>query len=350
MDRGGDEPCIAVAEDPERCNLVSGIGNREFRAKVDMTANARRQKHAPKRPPPRDLVSRLERAEETLSPSERRVAEIVQANFDAATRMTIADLAAKAEVSQPTVTRFCRSVGCASFAEFKISLATTLTVASAYLKTERVSDDVGHLAHTIMLRSVNAIRECLDQLDSKTLAQAIDGLAASHRIDVYGQGGGSAAVIEDAKLRFFRLGIPVSAYIDGHQQRMSAATLKPGDSVLAISNSGRSKPVVEAVEIARSFGARTIALTRPDTPLADAAELVIPVAIPESGNVLLPTPSRYAHLAVIDTLAAGVAVQMGARARDTLRRVRYTLARIGVAIPTPSTDPTPLMNGVDAEE
>ena len=317
---------------------------------MDSVAKARRQRRLPKRPPPLDLVSRLERAEETLSPSERRVAEIVQSNFDAATRMTIADLAAKAEVSQPTVTRFCRSVGCASFAEFKISLATTLTVASAYLKTERVSDDVGQLAHTVMLRSVNAIRECLDQLDSKTLSRAIDGLATSHRIDIYGQGGGSAAVAEDAKLRFFRLGLPVSAYNDGHQQRMSAATLKPGDSVLAISNSGRSKPVVEAVEIARSFGARTIALTRPHTPLAEAAELVIPVAIPESGNVLLPTPSRYAHLAVIDTLAAGVAVQMGVRARDTLRRVRYTLARIGVAIPTPSTDPTPLMNGIDVEE
>lgn len=322
----------------------------ESPVKVDRSVRAQRQRRSPKRPPPLDLVSRLDRAEETLSPSERRVAEVVQSNFDAATRMTIADLAAKAEVSQPTVTRFCRSVGCTSFAEFKISLATTLTVASAYLKTERVSDDVGQLAHTVMLRSANAIRECLDQLDTMTLAAAIGGLAASHRIDIYGQGGGSAAVVEDAKLRFFRLGIPVSAYIDGHQQRMSAATLKSGDTAVAISNSGRSKPVVEAIEIARSFGARTIALTRPGTPLALAAELVIPVAIQESGNVLLPTPSRYAHLAVIDTLAAGVAVQLGGRARDTLRRVRYTLARIGVAIPTPSTDPTPLMNGADAEE
>src|SRR5438045_6557030 len=110
---------------------------------------------------------------------------------------------------------------------------------------------------------------------------------------------------EDAKLRLFRLGIPVAAYCDGQQQRMSAATLQPGDAVFAISNSGRSKPVVEAVEIARSFGATTVALTRPDTPLAAAAQILIPMIIPEGENVLVPTPSRYAHLGVIDTLAEG---------------------------------------------
>ena len=134
------------------------------------------------------------------------------------------------------------------------------------------------------------------------------------------------------------------------QQRMSAATLLPGDGVLAISNSGRSKSVIEAVEIARSFGAATVALTRPDTPLAAIADMAIAVTIVESENVLLPTPSRYAHLAVIDTLAAGIAMKLGGRARESLRRVRYTLARIGVAIPTPSTDPSPFMKDQVTEE
>lgn len=313
--------------------------------------NMRVRPRQSKRPPALDLVSRLQRAEEALSPSEHRVADVVRANFEAVTRMTIADLARLAKVSQPTVTRFSRSVGCSSFADFKISLAATLSVASAYLKSERTfDDDAGELAHTIMLRAANALRDCLDQLDTKKLADSITMLSKSHRIDIYGQGGGSAAIAEDAKLRFFRLGIPVAVYTDGHQQRMSASTLRPGDSVLAISNSGRSKTVIEAVEIARSFGAGTIALTRPGTLLAEAADIVIAVTIAESENIFLPTPSRYAHLAVIDTLAAGVALKLGAAARDPMRRVRYTLARIGVAIPTPSTDPTPVMKDPSSEE
>ena len=108
--------------------------------------------------------------------------------------------------------------------------------------------------------------------------------------------------------------------------------------------------MIAAVEIARSFGARTIAVTRPGTPLAAIADLVIAVTIAEGSDVMVPTPSRYAHLAVIDTLAAGVAKKLGPRARESLRRVRYTVTRMGVAIPTPSTDPTPLMRQQENEE
>jgi DNA-binding MurR/RpiR family transcriptional regulator len=108
--------------------------------------------------------------------------------------------------------------------------------------------------------------------------------------------------------------------------------------------------VVEAVEIARSFGATTVVITRPGTPLAAAADLVIAVTIAEGPDVMMPTPSRYAHMAVIDTLAAGVAKRLGGKAREALRRVRYTLARIGVAIPTPSTDPTPVMREQETGE
>jgi DNA-binding MurR/RpiR family transcriptional regulator len=292
-----------------------------------------------------DLVSRIERVEAELSPAERRVAEVVRQDFRAATRLTIAELAARAGVSQPTVTRFCRSVGSTSFNDFKIQLATTMTVAAVYLTSDRVfGDDVGQLAQAVMMHAANAVREGLDQLDTAAVAAAIDRLATSRRIDIYGQGGGSAAVVEDAKLRLFRLGIPVSAFTDGHQQRMSAATLRPGDAVFAISNSGRSKPVVDAVEIARSFGATTIALTRPGTPLAAKAEIVIAVTIAEADDILRPTPSRYAHMAIVDTIATGVAARLGTRGRDALRRVRYAVTRIGVAIPTPTMDPTPLMN------
>ena len=298
-----------------------------------------------------DLISRMQRVESMLSPAERQVAAAVQQDYEAATRMTIADLASRAGVSQPSVTRFARSVGCASFNDFKINLATTLAVASAYLKSDRVfDDDIGQIAKSVMQRAANAVRDCLEQLDTSAVGLAIDAMASARRIDIYGQGGGSAAMAEDAKLRLFRLGIPVAAYTDGHQQRMSAATLQAGDVVFAISNSGRSKAVVEAVQIARTFGATTIALTRPGTPLLQAAALNIPIVIAEDGDVLAPTPSRYAHMAVIDTIATGVASKLGRRGREALRRVRYTLSTIGIAIPTPSTDPTMIMEGLADRE
>jgi RpiR family carbohydrate utilization transcriptional regulator len=194
------------------------------------------------------------------------------------------------------------------------------------------------------------MRDSLNALDTDAIARAIAAIAKAGRVDIYGQGGGSASLAEDAKLRLFRIGLAVCAYTDGHQQRMSAATLSQGDVVLAISNSGRSKAVAEALQIAHSFGATTIALTRPGTPVAEGADILMPIVVAEDENVLLPTPSRYAHMMVVDTIATGVAAERGAAARETLRRVRYTLASIGIAIPTPSTDPTILMKTIKPHE
>ena len=123
-------------------------------------------------------MSRIQRVEGDLSAAERRVAAAVAADYDATTRMTIGDLARRAGVSQPSVTRFCRSVGCGSFGEFKVQLATTLTVAAVYLKTDRVfDDDVGQLAQVVMLRASNAIRDCLEWLDTSAVATAIAAIA-----------------------------------------------------------------------------------------------------------------------------------------------------------------------------
>ena len=201
-----------------------------------------------------------------------------------------------------------------------------------------------------MIRAANTIRNCLEQLDTAAVGRAVATIAECARLDIYGQGGGSASIAEDAKLRFFRLGLPVCAYCRWTSAKDVRCDLRPKDVAFAISNSGRSMAVVGAIEIARSYGATTIALTRPETPLAAATDIVIPVVVPEDANALMPTSSRYAHMAVIDTIATGVASEMGARSHEALRRVRYTLASIGVAIPSPSSDPTPLMKALKPRE
>ena len=222
--------------------------------------------------------------------------------------------------------RFCRSVGCASFNEFKVQLATTLAVAAVYLSTDRVfDDDVGQLAQSVMMRAAGAIREALDQLDTAAVDAAIAAFAASRRIDIYGQGGGSAAIAEDAKLRLFRLGIPVSAFVDGHQQRMSAATLRPErrgsrhlqQRTLEAGGRGRRDRPLLRRTYDRADPARTRRSPRPRRSSFRSS-------IAEDENVLMPTPSRYAHMAVIDTLATGVAAPAGrALARSAAPRALH---------------------------
>ncbi len=50
--------------------------------------------------------------------------------------------------------------------------------------------------------------------------------------------------------------------------RMVAATLEKKDVVLAISTTGKPKEVMDAVAIAKEYGATVIAVTKPNSPLA----------------------------------------------------------------------------------
>ncbi|MGK9166152.1 SIS domain-containing protein [Inquilinus limosus] len=283
-----------------------------------------------------DIVSRLRRMEASLRPSEQRVAEAVLADPGFATRASIAELARRAKVSEPSVTRFCRALGCDSVRDFKVKLAQNLAVASPYLARRASTamgagappDDVAQLADRVLDSVIEAVTVVRDQLDPQPLRQAIEAIARARRLDIYGVGGGSHAVGHDAYLRFFRLDLPTDFHADTQLQRMSAATLGPGDCVLAICASGRFRDLVESAEIARQYGATVIALTRPDTPLARAAEIVLAVAPPEDADIFKPTASRLAHMAVIDVIATGVAMRRGPAALESLRRVKYTLSQI----------------------
>jgi RpiR family carbohydrate utilization transcriptional regulator len=82
--------------------------------------------------------------------------------------------------------------------------------------------------------------------------------------------GNSGIVAQDAQHKFFRLGVNTIAYSDGHMQVMSASLLGPGDCVVVISNSGRTRDLMDACDIARRNGATTIVITATGSPLASA--------------------------------------------------------------------------------
>ena len=74
------------------------------------------------------LLERITRQLPLLRRSEQRVATIVLDNPVGVVHFTMAGLAEAAEVSEPTVMRFCASVGCEGFQDFKIQLAQTLAL------------------------------------------------------------------------------------------------------------------------------------------------------------------------------------------------------------------------------
>jgi DNA-binding MurR/RpiR family transcriptional regulator len=281
-----------------------------------------------------DIVAALRDAAETGGRSDRRIAATVLEDPDFVTHASIDQVAARAGVSEPTVTRFCRSVGCAGMRDFKVRLAQALAVSGRYLRPIDLGAGAErHVPATIAAMATEAIDRACRSVDHADLARAAELVAAAGMVRAYGSGGSSSMAATELESRLFRLGIPTAACVDGEMQRMTACVADVSTAIVAFSISGMVRPVIDAVAIARLYGARTIAFTSPGSPLADAAEIVFPVLVAEGTNVLRPSPARYALLALVDMLAMTTAERIGASAVEGMRRIKHHLGL------TKSSDP-----------
>lgn len=275
-----------------------------------------------------DIISLLRRKAGTFPAREQRVADYVQDHLQDVTTIALSDLAQKVGVSEPTVIRFCRTLGCDGFRDFKIRLAQNLAVSMQYLAPEDLADDTTAadvLSNHVLGVIVDNLRLLREQLSSTEIDKAADILANARQIAFMGVGGGSTTVAFDAANRFFRLGIPAQAQSDGYLQRMLASTFGEEDVVFAISTSGRPTELIHSAAIARQYGAKVISMTHPQSPLAAESDLVIGIDMPENPDIYKPTATRHVFLATIDIIATAVARRTPDRTLEKLRRIRSSL-------------------------
>jgi len=273
----------------------------------------------------RALFDEMRRRMEHFRRSEQKVARFVLRNPDEVIHMRIVDLATEAKVSEPTVVRFCRALGCNGFQDFKLKLAQMLASGSQFAQFSMNDDDsVAEFSQSIFDSTVWTLLSVRDRLDNDAMSRAIQALALANRVEFYGFGA-SGAVAFDAQHKFFRLQISTAAYADPHMQNMSAVTLKEGDVVVAISQTGRTRALVASVRLAREAGATVIGLCPNGSPLSEEVTLPLYIDVPEDTEIYTPMSSRIAHLVLIDVLAVGVAKTRGPKLAEQLKSVKRSL-------------------------
>jgi RpiR family carbohydrate utilization transcriptional regulator len=235
--------------------------------------------------------------------------------------LPVVELAERAHVSKPTVVRFCRSIGYDGLADFKLKLAGSINEGVPFVHRAVDSDDKpGDLVVKVIDNAVSALLKYRNAAAGHAVERAIAALAeaglAGRRIEFYGVGN-SGIVAQDAQHKFFRLGVTTNAVSDGHVQVMSATMLKPGDCAVIISNSGRSRDLVDVAEIAVRKGATVIIITASGSPLAHLAQqpghVLLAADHPEDWDRYSPMVSRLLHLMIIDILTTGVALKLDSR-------------------------------------
>lgn len=279
-----------------------------------------------------DIVGRLRERLTSGKDAEKRLVETILADLQFAAFEPIARIAERADVSEPTITRLARAIGFSGTRELRLHIAQALAIGGAYLRPEENNESESGLSDVIRgaQAALDLVALGLAETDLPTIAEQI---VDAKRILICGTGGGSGMAAVELQNRLFRLGLAVSAQIDPQLQRMNAATLCGEDIIIGFSLSGRVSSVLDALQIAGQYGAKTLAATPPDTPIQRASDFSLPLTYQEDHNLLKPSSSRFALLAVVDVIALSVAQAMRPRVTETLRRVRQSLATQDITNP-----------------
>jgi RpiR family carbohydrate utilization transcriptional regulator len=271
------------------------------------------------------MLAQIEQHLPGLSAAERRVAQLILSRPGESAGSAVGDLARMAQVSQPTVIRFCRSLGYKGWPDFKVKLAASLMMGVPYIHSSlRAGDPTAVLAAKVFDNAVTALLRARNDINTDHVDAAIGLLANARRIELYGQGN-SGIVAADAQHKFFRYDLCTVAYVDTHVQLMAATLLGPRDVLVAISHSGRSTELLEAVRLARKNGCPVIAITATNTPLAQQASVLLRADTQEDTELYSPMLSRLVHLAMIDLLALGVALARGESMSRVLEKTKKSL-------------------------
>ncbi len=276
------------------------------------------------------MLDRIRASLPSLAPAEQRVGKLVLTDPRAFAKLPVSELAERSHVSKPTVVRFCRSMGYDGLSDFKLKLAGTVSEGVPFIhRSVDVDDKTSDVVVKVIDNTVAAFLKYRNDASTAAIDKAATVLAATFktgkRIEFIGAGN-SGIVALDAQHKFFRLGVNTVAYSDGHMQVMSASLMGPGDCLVIISNSGRTRDLMDACDIARKNGATTIVITASGSPLAMAGHIHLAADHPEGYDRYSPMVSRLLHLMIVDILATCVALRIGGnRLQPMLKEMKNNL-------------------------
>ena len=240
-------------------------------------------------------------------------------------------LAQRAGSSVPTVMRTCRDLGYSGLREFKMALAQEMAVSGSPLhRRVQLHDSTEDVIAKVIRGAATAVNGVQGQLGVSAVEAAADAIVRASRVDCYSVGVTSSFMASDMQARLFRLGLVSNAYLDIHLQLVSAATIGNSGVVFAISHVGGMPSLIEAVDVARSQGATVIALTQQGTALAEHADIVLGIHVPEDPVMHVGTEAYLVHLTVIEIVTVMVAQRLGDLAVKRLSGVREVLSTRGV--------------------
>jgi DNA-binding MurR/RpiR family transcriptional regulator len=284
------------------------------------------------RDPQTGTLIRLRGLYPSLKTALRKVADVILRQPEMAIYASVNEVAAVSTVSEATVMRFCRILGFKGFQDFKIALAREMVIPSPRFYEEvgdEGEDEVATVRKVFQTNGV-ALQDTLEILEIEAMKEAAQLLLTARQIMVVGVGGSGPAVTY-AGNRFLLLGLKAYMCTDFYLMLMAASMLSRQDVVLAISNLGTTREIVETAGIARDKMARVMCIT--NNSLSPLARMSNPVLVTASREVTLPeeaVASLICQIAILDALFALIGQAQGEKSLETLNGMEKAMVKVGV--------------------
>ncbi len=277
------------------------------------------------------VLERVSALYTSLNEAERKVADFVLNNPEAARGCSVIHLSDLSGVSETTVVRFCRAIGFKGYADFKLALVADLAPHREPLPDVHgdvsPEDDLPTLVQKVLNMDVLAVASTKDLLDMAQFERAVEAIAQARRVAIFGVGS-SLPVCMDLQYRLQRCGINSLFSVDDHIQAINAALLEPGDVGLAVSYSGESRETIESVELAKEAGATTLCVTSfRRSPLTRLCDICLITSAGRTQWLDETITARLVQLALFDALCVALARRKQGESVAILQKIARAVER-----------------------
>lgn len=252
----------------------------------------------------------MEQNKHIFTKSEIKIYEYIRDNGQQVLYHSLTELSEASSVAEATVLRFFRKLSFKGFQDFKFLLAQEILLAEQ-------KDSHETMINKIRNNMIQTINESAEIINSEDLQYGIDLINQSNDVVIFGIGSSGIAGLV-MQNRLMRIGKHTSVITDSHFQIMRASTVTEKTIVIAISHTGSTKDIVDAVEIAKLNKATVIVLTSyVKSPLTKFADLVLMSSAKESPLESGSLITKISQMYLIDLLCTGITMKNFEEAKTT---------------------------------
>ncbi|MDC3418369.1 MurR/RpiR family transcriptional regulator [Aquibacillus salsiterrae] len=262
-----------------------------------------------------------------FSVTERKIADYILQHPSKIIHSSINQLAEDLNVADSSVFRFCKRIGYKGYQAMKIALASEIVTPLQDVHENVDKDDTLDTITTKVFNThIKTLEDTLAVFDEEQLQQAVNTIISADSVHFFGSGGSNIIAL-DAYHKLIRTGLRVHAVSDTHMQLMVASQMSEKDCAIFISHSGSSKDILHLLNIIKSTGAKTVAITNfAKTPLSAAVNIPLFTVSSETEFRSEAISSRIAQMTLIDVLYVNILLKLGDKGQEALKKMREAIS------------------------